>query len=419
VRKPFALVLLASLVGAPHAAPAQDSLSIAAVVNDDVISQRDLQVRERMVISSSHLRDSPETRTRLGPQVLRGLIDERLKLQEAQRLGIKVAAGDIEQQVKSIAAENKMSVQDFEAALAQSGITLDSLRSQIRAELSWLRVIQRRLRPNVTISDDQVDEAMAEIKANVNQPEYLLAEIFLAVDSPTQEAEVRQNAERLIDQIHQGAGFSAVARQFSQSSTAAGGGDLGWVHQGQLDRALDAVLPTLKKGDVSAPIRSLGGFHVLYLRDQRQSGATGAPEGKVSMKQAFMTLPAKPTQAEIDKANALAQHIIDQAKSCDDMVRLAREATPNAHTDLDNVDYADLPPELKQVATDQPLNTPSKPLRLATGIGVYMVCQRDIVSGGLPSREEVGMRLLRERLEVMARGYLRDLRRAAIIDLRV
>jgi len=277
VRKPIALVLLAMLVGAPHAAPAQDSIRIAAVVNDDVISERDLNVRVRMVISSSRLQDSPETRARLGPQVLRGLIDERLKLQEAGRLGIKVPANDVTQQIKTIADENKMSLENFEAALAQSGITIDSLRTQITAELSWLRVIQRRLRPQVTISDDQIDEAMAEIKANANQPEYLLAEIFLAVDSPTQEAEVKQNADRLIDQIHQGAGFSAVARQFSQSSTAAGGGDLGWVHQGQLDRALDAVLPTLKKGDVSAPIRSLGGFHILYLRDQRQSGATSAP----------------------------------------------------------------------------------------------------------------------------------------------
>jgi peptidyl-prolyl cis-trans isomerase SurA len=418
VRKPIALVLLALLAGAPLAAVAQDSLRIAAVVNDDVISALDLSVRERMVMSSSHLQDSPEARSRLAPQVLRGLIDERLKLQEAQRLGIKVPDKEVEQQVKTIATENKMSVQDFEAALQQSGILIDSLRSQIRAELAWLRVVQRRLRPNVTISDDQIDEAMAEIKANANQPQYLLAEIFLSVDTPAQEAEVRQSADRLIDQIHQGAGFSAVARQFSQSSTAAGGGDLGWVGLGQLDRALDAVLPNLKKGEVSQPIRSNGGFYILYLRDQRQ-GTTKAPEGKVTMKQAFLPVPANATQAQIDKASEQVQHVIDQAKSCDDMVRLARELTPNAHTDLDNVDYADLPPDLKQIATDQPLNTPSKPLHLATGIGAYMVCQRDIVSGGLPSRYEVGTRLLRERLEVMARGYLRDLRRAAFIDLRV
>jgi peptidyl-prolyl cis-trans isomerase SurA len=320
--------------------------------------------------------------------------------------------------VKVIATENKMSVQDFEAALQQSGILLDSLRNQIRAELAWVRVIQRRLRPNVTISDDQIDETMADLKANANQPQYLMAEIFLSVDSPAQEAEVRQSAERLVDQIHQGAGFSAVARQFSQSSTAAGGGDLGWVRLGQLDRALEAALPSLKKGDVSPPIRSNGGFHILYLRDSRQ-GTTKAPEGKLSMKQAFLPLPAKATQAQIDKANQQAQHIVDQAKSCDDMVRLAHEATPDAHTDLDNIDYGDLPPDLKTIATDQPLNTPSKPLHLATGVGVYMVCQRDIVSGGLPSRDEVGTRLLRERLEVMARAYLRDLRRAAFIDLRV
>jgi peptidyl-prolyl cis-trans isomerase SurA len=418
VRKLLAFVLLALACGAPPSALAQDSLRIAAVVNDDVISQLDLNVRERMVISGSHLQDTPEVRSRVAPQVLRGLIDERLKLQEAQRLGIKIPDKDVDAQVKVIANENKMSVQDFEAALQQSGILIESLRNQIRSELAWLRVIQRRLRPNVTISDDQIDETMADLKANANQPQYLMAEIFLSVDSPAQEAEVRQSAERLVDQIHQGAGFSAVARQFSQSSTAAGGGDLGWVRLGQLDRTLEAALPSLKKGDVSAPIRSNGGFHILYLRDLRQ-GTTKAPEGKVSMKQAFLPLPAKATQAQIDKANQQAQHIIDQAKSCDDMVRLAHEATPNAHTDLDNLDYGDLPPDLKAIATDQPLNTPSKPLHLATGVGVYMVCQRDIVSGGLPSRDDVGTRLLRERLEVMARAYLRDLRRAAFIDLRV
>src|SRR5439155_25851721 len=99
VRQPLALVLLAMLVGAPLAAAAQeDSISIAAVVNDDVISKRDLEVRERMVISSSRLQDSPETRARLDPQMLRDLIDERLKLQEAQRLDIKVPTGDVEQQ---------------------------------------------------------------------------------------------------------------------------------------------------------------------------------------------------------------------------------------------------------------------------------------------------------------------------------
>ena len=418
MRKILAFVLLALFIAAPRAAPAQDSLRIAAVVNDDVISQLDLAVRERMVMNGSHLPDTPEARSRLAPQVLRGLIDERLKMQEAQRLGIKIPDRDVDQQIKVIAGENKMSPADFEAALQQNGILIDSLRTQIRAELAWVRVIQRRLRPSVTISDEQIDEAMAELKATANQPEYLLAEIFLSVDSPAQESEVRQSAERLVDQVHQGAGFSAVARQFSQSSTAAGGGDLGWVRLGQLDRALDAVLPTLKKGDISQPIRSLGGFHIIYLRDVRQGNST-ATEGKVSMKQAFLPLPQKATQAQIDKAAAQAQHIVEAAKSCDDMVRLAREVMPDAHTDLDNVNYADLPPELKAIATDLPLNAPSKPLRLATGIGVYMVCQRDIASGGLPSREEVANRLLRERLEVMARGYLRDLRRAAFIDLRV
>src|SRR5262249_25039135 len=146
-----------------------------------------------------------------------------------------------------------------EAALKQNGIPIDTFRQQIRAELGWIKVIARRIRPQVTISDDQIDEAMAEIKATANQPEYLLAEIFLSVDSPAQDAEVKQSAERLVQKLRTGAGSAAAARQVSQSSTAAGGGDLGWVRAGQLDRALEAALPNLKKGDISDPIRSNGG----------------------------------------------------------------------------------------------------------------------------------------------------------------
>jgi peptidyl-prolyl cis-trans isomerase SurA len=415
VRKILALALLGVLAAA-RPAPAQDTLSIVAVVNEDVISALDLAMRERMAILGSHLPDTPEIRARLARQVLRGLIDERLKTQEAKRVGVRVSDEEVNRQLTQIANDNKMSVDQFAAALKQSGVLIDTLRDQIRAEIGWVKTVQRRLRGNIQIGDEQIDEALAELRDNANQPEFLVSEIFLSVDQPTQEADIKQSADRLVEQIRGGAGFAAIARQFSQSSTAASGGDLGWVRTGQLDRAVDAVLPTLAKGQISDPIHINGGFEILYLRDERH-GST-APEGKVTLKQAFIPLSTNASQAQRDKANQQAQMVVDQAKSCDDMTRLARSIDPTTNVDLANVDYADLPPELKPIALEQPLQTPSKPLQLATGIGVYMVCQRNITSGGMPSRDQIAQRLLRERLEVMARGYLRDLRRSAFIDLR-
>jgi peptidyl-prolyl cis-trans isomerase SurA len=416
VRKILALALL-GLLAAARPAAAQDSLTIVAVVNEDVISALDLAMRERMAILGSHLQDTPEIRAKLARQVLRSLIDEQLKIQEAKRVGVKVSDEDVDRQLTQIANDNKMTLDQFASALKQSGVLIDSLRDQIRAELGWIKTVQRRLRGNVQIGDEQIDEALAEMRDNASQPEFLVSEIFLSVDQPSQEADVRQTADRLVEQIRGGAGFAAIARQFSQASTAATGGDLGWVRIGQLDRAVDAVLPTMTKGLISDPIRTNGGFEILYLRDQRHGGGTG-PEGRVSLKQVFIPLSPKATQAQRDKANQQAEAVVEQAKSCDDMTRMAHDIDPSANVDLANVAYGDLPAVLKPIALDQPLQTPSKPLQLATGVGVYMVCTRDITEGGLPSRDQIAQRLLRERLEVLARGYLRDLRRSAFIELR-
>jgi peptidyl-prolyl cis-trans isomerase SurA len=415
VRKILALALLAVLAAA-RPAPAQDTLSIVAVVNDDVISGLDLAMREQMAILGSHLQDTPEIRARLARQVLRSLIDERLKTQEAKRVGVRVSDEEVNRQLTQIASDNKLTLEQFAAALKQAGVLIDTLRDQIRAEIGWVKVVQRRFRGSVQIGDEQIDEALADLRDNANQPEFLTSEIFLSVDQPTQEAEVKQSADRLVEQIRGGAGFAAIARQFSQASTAATGGDLGWVRIGQLDRAVDTVLPNLGKGQISDPIRTNGGFEIIYLRDERRGSA--APEGKVTMKQAFIPLRSGASQADRDKADQQAQMVVQQAKSCDDMTRLAHSIDPSTNVDLVNVDYGDLPTELKPIALDLPLNTPSQPLKLSTGIGVYMVCKRNITSGALPSRDEIAARLLRERLEIMARGYLRDLRRSAFIELR-
>lgn len=101
------------------------------------------------------------------------------------------------------------------------------------------------------------------------------------------------------------------------------------------------------------------------------------------------------------------------------MERLAREASPEANTDLPNVRVGDLPDVLRPIAMNLELNQPSEPLRVETGIGVFMVCKRDLPEAGLPTRTEIAESIRRDRLDILARGYLRDLRRAAVVDIRV
>ena len=408
------------VLGLPLRPPAaQDSLAIAAVVNDDVISVLDLSVRTRMVIISARLEDTPETRNRLTPQVLRGLIDERLKLQEAELSGVSVPEATVNERVDELAAQNNMPRADFEQALMRNGVLIETIMEQIRAEIAWTLLIQRKLQPSVVVSDEEVDEALADLQANLGKPEYRVAEIYLATDAASGEDQVRQTAQRLADQLRQGADFESLARQFSQSATAARGGDLGWVRPGQLDGDLEAAVRDLQPGQVAGPLRSTGGYNILQLLDRRQTGGASVLDAMVSLRQVFIPLAQSAPAAEVDAAETLARSVIAQARSCDDMTRIARETNPQANADLGELRIGELPDVLRPIATDLELNRPSQPVRVESGIGVFMVCKRELPEAGLPTRQNIAESIRRERLDILARGYLRDLRRAAFVDVRV
>src|SRR5262249_7513680 len=136
------LVLLTafSAVAQPLPAAAQDSMRIAAVVNEDIISELDIYMRLRMAMISARLEDSPETRDRLMPEVLRNLIDDRLKLQEAKREGIRVNPADVDKRIDALAERNGMSRPDMEQYLRSQGVLIEALADQLNAELSWARL---------------------------------------------------------------------------------------------------------------------------------------------------------------------------------------------------------------------------------------------------------------------------------------
>ncbi len=413
----LSLLALLWLAGPP--AGAQEALRIAALVNGDVISALDVEMRVRMAIMSSSLQDTPEVRERLRSQVLRGLIDDRLKLQEATRLGVKVNDKEIADAIGDLAQQNNMTVDQLKDALRSGGVLVEAVEDQIRAESAWGKIARMQLRPNVQISDAEIDEELARIRANQGKPEYLVAEIFLPVNATAEEEQVRQSAERLAEAIRNGADFRGVAQQFSESATAAGGGVLGWVRPGQLDPKLDQALRALAVGEVSPILRTAGGFYILQLRDQRQTGTGSAQSGRVTMRQVLFPLPANPTAAEIDKAEGQARDVAGQLTSCAQMEQAAAKLPGQPPQKIDNVDLDKLPGPLRQIALNLDLNQASPPVRSRAGFAVFMVCARGSdAEGGMPSRVDIANQLARTRLELLARAYLRDLRRAAWIELR-
>ena len=412
-------LLLAAAIGA-RVAPAQDSLDIVAVVDDEPISKIDLLVRLQLVLQSTGLKDSPQLRARLAPEVLRSLIDDKLKTEEAKRQGVTTSRAEVQRVLAQLAAANNMSIEQFNTAIQRSPLVAQAFSDEATAQIAWDKLVRTKLGPTVNVTPQDVDDEMRRVKESFDKPQYELAEIFVSVDQPDQDAAARQSAQRLIDQLRQGVEFGRLAQQFSQSTTAAKGGLVGWVRPDQMDQEIADVLVRMKPGDISDPVRSAGGYYILQLRDVRQGGQVkpNPDDTIVDLKQIFIAVQSTAPKDKIEDAMRKINLVRTQVKNCADMDRIGRDYMQPDAIDLGKSTVGELPEELKPLARDLPVDQVSAPIQVDTGIGLFMICERQVPQQGMPTRDQVTRMLVGMRLDQLARGYLRDLRRAAVIDIR-
>ncbi|MCL4678324.1 MAG: peptidylprolyl isomerase [Alphaproteobacteria bacterium] len=278
LRALFFAVLFAVAASQPFAPAYANAQQIVAVVNEDAITQKDLDDRMKLIMASSGMPNTPDIRRRLAPQVINTLIEEQIMVQQARALKIDIKPEEIEKGFASLAKQNKMSAEDFKAMLKRGGISTLTLQNQIKAHLSWSLVVQQRLSPRVNVTERDVDDLLGRMTKNVGRSEYLLAEIFLPVDDAGSEAKVKQLAGSMMTEIKAGrASFYKLAQQFSKSAGSANGGDLGWVQEDQVAKELADALKGMTVDQVSEPIRSPNGYHILFIREKRQLASENLP----------------------------------------------------------------------------------------------------------------------------------------------
>lgn len=393
---------------------------IAAVVNDEVISVADVRSRLRMVMLSSNLADSAETRQRIAGQVLRTIVDEKLQMQEAKRQNITASDDEINKAFAQIAQQNNMQPGQLDQVLKAHGIERGALVNQLTASIVWAKLVRRLVSQTNVVSDEEIDYALKRAKETANEPQSRVAEIFLAVDNPKQEDEVRRLAERLTEQMRQGARFSAVAQQFSQSATASVGGDIGWVRAEQLSPELGKAVAQMRPGELSPPIRTGAGFYLLLVLDRR-SGRSGGPEGTLlHLVQIVFPLPPQAPEPMRRAAIAEAQNAKTTAKNCEEMLKIGKEKGSAQLSSEGRLRVDQIAPAMRNIVLGLEAGQASQPIVQKNGVGVIMVCDKAAPSAPtLPTREEAAETLMRQRLDTLARRYMRDLRRTAFVDVRV
>lgn len=413
------LSLMVLLLALPPAWPAVEQ-RIAAIVNDEVVSARDLDDRLDLVMATSGIPDSEQARARLAPQVLRSLIEETLQLQEAARLGIEVTPAEIETALGNIAQRNQLTVEQLRSYLAGSGINFDTLLRQVRAQIGWIKVVNRTIRPTVTVTVDQLDLAMQEARQGEGQPEYLLSEIVLPVDNPAQAERVAQDAQRLVQTLREGASFDSLAQQVSAAASAERGGDLGWLAASALPPELIALLERLRPGEISEPMGSPIGYHIFWLRDQRVAAApVDSSRAAVEVALTQILFPVDGVDGQLAEVRERAAGLRPRLTDCPAMVEVADELDAPASGELGWLRVGDLPPQLGQAVLNLPVGEVSAPLEGPGGIHLLMVCERRDPEDLGPQRAEIAQRLEQERTERLARRYLRDLRKQAFVEVRL
>jgi len=400
---------LVTLAGAPWSAAAQQEMRAAALVNDEVITLTDLRMRVRLVMLSSDLPDTREQRQRLLPQVLRTMINEQLRIQEAQRLDIGVEDETVKEQMRQVAQRNNMSLDRFEQMLEQSGIAARIYRQQVRATRAWQNIIRQRIRARVDVGEDEVDSAVERLKAQQGQRQFRVQAIVLTGDDSAPDGQQRATARQLVRELRNGAQFGAVARQFSEAPSAANGGDLGWITPSALPERARERLSGMSTGEIVGPVETYAGTYILRLSETRR---VSAGTTRLHLKQVLFSTDGRSADAARQQAAAMRSRL----NGCDGLNGTAGDAEGASVVDLGTVKLADMPDNIQAAVEPLEAGGVTEPLDLGAGVALLTVCERE--TEGV-NRQRIRRNLLRERVNMMAQRYMRDLREQANIDIRL
>ena len=388
-----------------------------AVINGDIITGTDVDQRTALIVSANEGKIGAEELQRLRLQVLRNLIDETLQIQAAKADDVTIDETEVEQTYNRVAQQNfSQNPKAMDAYLARIGSSPTSLKRQIRGELSWQRLLRRNVQPFVNVSDEEVKEVLARLSAAKGTEEYRIGEIFLAA-TPESRVAVSENARRIVEQLRQGGSFVAYARQFSEASTAAVGGDLGWIRLAQLPTELATAAQGLAPNQLVGPIEIRGGFSIIYLIDKRQVLTADPRDAVLSLKQISISFAPGTKEAEATQRAGEFASAMKTAGGCGAVDAVAQRLNATV-VQNDQIKARDLPGPLQEALLALSLGETSPPFGSITeGVRVLMLCGRDDPQQAAgPNFDTIMSQLEDDRVNKRAQMYLRDLRRDAVID---
>ena len=418
----FALLLITGL-NAAQAAPVQLVDRIVAVVNKSVITSLDLQNRLSQALQS--LKDqhvTPPPMDVLQHQVLDQMITEEVQTQFAASNNITIDNDDVDAAIQRVAQQNKLNIDGLKATLNKQGIAFDTFRTDLRRELLLSKLKESVVGSRTTVSDNEVNLAMKNVK-NANNTEFQLANLLIDVPERANPAQIDSRAaiaHQALNDLNNGKAFGSVAAALSNAPNAMRGGDLGWRPAASLPPDLVTMLDALKPGQHTDVIRTQQGFYIFQLVAKRKQDA-------IQMAEQYhvynILLRTNEAVSDADAKNKILQirDKILRGASFADMAKLySQDGSSVNGGDLGWQGAGDTVPEFEKIMTKLPLNTVSEPVRTQFGWHLLeVVGKRDqnVTSDRL--RSQIRQQLRTRKLDEAYTDWVQQQRDASFIDNRL
>ena len=392
-------------------------IKASAIVNGEIITQTDIDQRLALLAIANGSRLPEDEIDRLRQQVLRNLIDETLQIQAAKQAEITVKPADIDRTLARVASNTKQSVEQLTAMLEANGSSIRTMRRQIEGEISWTRLQRAKIESSVSVGEDEVKAVLDRMNAAKGTQEFRVGEIFLSATAGN-ETQTLANANKILEQLRNGASFAGYARQYSEASTAAVGGDLGWVRPEQLPDPIAGQLRSMGPGQVSEPIPVQGGFSIVAVQDTRKILTADPRDAVLTLKQVSVSFPKGIARAAAEPTVARFAEAARSVGGCGGADKIAADFNGEL-VECDQIKIRDLPPALQRIILPLQVGQSTQPFgSIEEGVRILVICGRDEVDATAPTYDEVFSQLNEERVNSRARRYLRDLRRDAVIEFR-
>ena len=385
--------------------------AVAAIVNDTVITTFDVQQRMKLMLMSAGGRITSQMLPQMQSQALRDLVEEHLKMQEAKEYKVDIEDAEIASEVRGMATQAGMGPEQLEAALKNDGISIETLKEQIAAGIVWPRIVQGRYGKRVRVSDDEIEQTLERLKADATQEQFLVSEICIPVPSPDQQKAYYEGGMQLLEQMRKGVPFAVIAQQFSACTTAAAGGDMGWVRPGELPAELDVAVRQLPAGAVTNPISSEGAFIIMAVRDKREA----VKQGEKTWTLAYASTP-------VATGRAAARTDLEKLKTAEPCAG-GRSLRQDLGADvgvalLDSVTLSSIDERFRPALENLGRGELSEIVEADDALHVIYACEVD-EGLGIPSRDAIEERLYNRQLQRIAQQYLRDVERKSTVDIRL